>query len=353
VTDAIPGAPRAHERPAPRDGSAGDARVSWLATRLLERLPDRLEATLGVFGAVELVLEGPAAREGAAPDHVAFGLGRERVVGRVALDVALAHRIVALALEVAPYDDFSAVGPLGLGARGLVAGFVASALHAFRAPLAVALVAPSAEALRAEGAVSLALRVRVAGGAGWARLDVPPDWLADAARVSTDPAALGALTFEAVIELARTTLRAEELAGLALGDAVVFDGVSAVVSGAPWPARLVVEAYAAEASVSAEARVTVTREFDGTPVVETTALPVALAPLEVVAELARVTLRGHEVLGLGPGASLELAGTRGSRVALRVGGEVRAEGVLVDIDGALGVRVTSPIRGPEIASDGR
>jgi flagellar motor switch/type III secretory pathway protein FliN len=340
---------------------------------------------VGRFGTLALVLEGPAARDGVAPEHVAFGLGRERVAGRVVLDAALAHRLVRIALDLSdehheafedPDDELGSVGRLGLGARGLVAGFVASALHALAAPLTVALAPPDPATLRAEGTVALALRVTVAGRVGWARLDVPRGWLADAARVPTDPMALGALAVEAVVELGRTTLGARELEALEPGDAVVFDGVRGVrgmTDDEAWPARVVAGGHAAEARVSPDARVTVAREFvplasaapsdeagpegweemfmetrargsvvNGAPAGETTVLAAAL--IEVVAELARVTLRGDEVLGLGPGAVLRLAGTRGANVALRVGGELWAEGELVDVDGELGVRVTATRR---------
>ena len=63
------------------------------------------------------------------------------------------------------------------------------------------------------------------------------------------------------------------------------------------------------------------------------------ASIEVVAELGRITLRGDELLGLAPGAVLALGAGR-TGISLRVGGEVWAEGEIVDIDGELGVRVT-------------
>jgi flagellar motor switch protein FliM len=70
----------------------------------------------------------------------------------------------------------------------------------------------------------------------------------------------------------------------------------------------------------------------------------AAAPIEVVAEVGRVVLRGAEVAGLGPGAVLALGRAAAAPVTLRVGGEVWAEGELCDVDGELGVRVTS-VRG--------
>ena len=65
----------------------------------------------------------------------------------------------------------------------------------------------------------------------------------------------------------------------------------------------------------------------------------AAATIEVVAEIGRIALRGDEVLGLVPGAVLAVGNGR-TGVSLRVGGEIWADGEIVDIDGELGVRVT-------------
>lgn len=80
---------------------------------------------------------------------------------------------------------------------------------------------------------------------------------------------------------------------------------------------------------------------EGETHVDATAV-LAAAPVEVVAELGRVTLRGDEVAGLAPGSVLVFG--RAGAIALRVGDEIWAEGELVDVDGALGVRVTSVSR---------
>ena len=357
--------------PLPPEG-VGAAPISWLARRLLARLPRRLTADVGAFGLLTLELEGAAGHGGLAPEHVAFGLGHDRIEGRLELDAALAHRIVGVALG---RELEVSVERLGVGARGVLAGFVASALYALGAPLTLALAAPERATLHAAGAVALAVRVSTAGGAGWARLDVPPNWLARAARVPADMAAIAAFTIDASVELARTTLTAGELAAVGSGDAVVFDGVPSVGGSAEdlWPARLVVGPYAADARLTGDATVVVEREFDrelsaaagGRPrpeedvlidtdapsrvvenlgaaggLADATAL-LTSAPVQVVAELARLRLRGDEVLGLGPGAVFRLGGPRDATVALRAGGLAWAEGVLVDVDGELGVRVTT------------
>src|SRR5205809_946673 len=83
----------------------------------------------------------------------------------------------------------------------------------------------------------------------WARVEAPRAWLDDAACLPADARELAALTVEASVELASTTLAAGDLAAVAPGDAVVFDGERALASSAPWPARLVLGDHAADAVV--------------------------------------------------------------------------------------------------------
>lgn len=342
--------------------NGSEASGAWLATRVLGRIPRRLELTVGGFGSVTLSHEGVGAVDALGPDAVTFALARGREVGRLALDGALASRIIAVALgagaEVAP-----ALGRLGPAARGLVGGFVASVLHAVGAPLAVSL-APGGGAPRPVDTVAVAIRVDAAGGAGWAALEAPRSWLEDAVRLPPDPDELRALGVEAAIELSRTTLTGRELAGVTTGDAVVFDGEARLGPREPWLARLAVGDYAAEVVVAPEGGVTMTREFwrvrdgecrrvDGggrgadaeAPRGRDTTL-LAELPIEVVLELARVSLRGDELVGLAPGSVLPVGAVRGPGVVLRVAGEVWAEGELVDVEGELAVRVTRTTRAP-------
>jgi len=350
--------------------SARDAAAARSAARLVARLPPRAELALAGFGTVTLTCEGAGAAEPAtAAEAVAFGLSRGRGAGRLVLDGALAHRIVSLALG-GP-GRVPAVGPLGLGERGIVAGFIASLLHALEVPLAVSLLATAAAAPRPEDAVALALAVTVGGTVGWASLEIPAAWLADA---SADAERLGPLPITARLVVARTRLKAGDLAGLVPGDAVVFDGEPRfeLASGAARLVCVTIGVHEAVARLADDGRVELTGDFrrvrapvdrtsseeiimdgrasgeqtDGGRVgagVDVTAV-LAAAPIEVVAELGRLTLRGDEVVGLGPGSVLPFGGTTARAVALRVGEEIWAEGELVDVDGELGVRVTAIVR---------
>jgi flagellar motor switch/type III secretory pathway protein FliN len=356
--------------------SAREAAALTRAARLLARWPIALEAAIGELGSVRLarggVLALPSEPAGEAGGDVVLGLRRAEGAGRLVVDGGLARRIVALALG----GDVPAVAPvarLGLGERGVVAGVVASVLHACEAPFSVSLVAPPGIDLVAAGGVAIALDVALGAARGWARFEIPAGWLPVRAAAGAD---LEALEVEARIELARTLLPAAELGAVGPGDAIVFDGepglASAFDGGGGRAVVVTVGAHAARARVvedgtvvlegalrraptfTAPERLEVTMEnrheadagaspapriAEDTRRIDAAAV-LAAAPIEIVAELGRLVLRGEEVAGLGPGAVLTLGRVGASPVALRVGGEIWAEGELVDVEGELGVRVT-------------
>jgi flagellar motor switch/type III secretory pathway protein FliN len=359
--------------------TARDARALTRAARVLSTWPARLEAPLGEVGHVAVAREGvevlsqAVARD--AGSDVVLGLTRACGAGRLVLDGVLARRLAAVALGAVARPE-APHRRLGLAERGVVAGLVAGALHAFGAPCSVSLVAPGGAALVSEGGVAIALAVTVGAIAGWARIELPESWLA-IEPASASHAVLGALDLEARVELGRTRLLGAELADLGLGDAVVFDGEPALAcaDGGSRSVRVLVGSFAARARLDRidqledGGRVTLEerlgpaaldaggglldehrreeigmdrQEGDGTATREIDAAAVlAAAPIEVVAELGRVVLRGDELAGLGPGAVLTLGRVGASPVALRVGGEIWAEGELVDVEGELGVRVTA------------
>jgi type III secretion system YscQ/HrcQ family protein len=168
------------------------------------------------------------------------------------------------------------------------------------------------------------------------------------------------LAVVASVQVGVTDIAAGELAALTLGDAVVFEGYRADVFAvdAAWPGDLALgesgATHAAPLQIDASGAITLAGGFEGrgdalhfhgkeigmntAGITEVTAA-LAAAPVEVVAEVGRIRLRGEEVLGLAAGAVLTLPNGR-KHVTLRVAGEALAEGELVDVDGELGVRVT-------------
>jgi len=79
----------------------------------------------------------------------------------------------------------------------------------------------------------------------------------------------------------------------------------------------------------------------------------AAAPIEIVAELARVTLAAEEVSALKAGAVLALPPRSEARIELKIGDRSWAQGELVDLDGQLAVRLTrlTQSSAPGAASD--
>jgi type III secretion system YscQ/HrcQ family protein len=324
--------------------------------RALAHLPARLEAALEPIGPVSIAVIGAAAVDAPLAEHVAFGLARDGSSGRLVVDARFAQHLVSAVLgSVTP----PAVHRLGPGERGLLAGQIAALLDRLgvAAGLGVALAAPA----RVPGCAELLAEVSAGGRTGWIRFEIPPAWLEAAASARPHRTARAArLPVEARVQLAATRIPAAAWAGAAVGDGVVFDGVAAVdpAAAAPWPVRLAIGGFAADAAAAADGRVTV---VDGLrPAAAATdnqkegemgssddaSAALAAAPVEVVAEIGRLTLRGDEVLGLAPGVVLALAGGERTRaVALRVGGELWAHGELVDVDGELGVRITALARG--------
>jgi type III secretion system YscQ/HrcQ family protein len=329
--------------------SAREAAAARVWLRSLGAWPERWRAGVPALGTVEVTLGGVSRSAGG--DRLAFaataGMGAGALTGGVlSLDAAWGGRLVDAALG----------GPAALGSprtlgpaeRGVLAGLLAAIFE----PLAVVVgLGPPPAGVKRDGP-AIAFTVEAPAGAGVVRLELdgPPRAAAvDAERLRRQASRLPVVVR---VELAATRLRGGEVAALGPGDAVVFDetAVGAFAAAVPWPGALAVGArgggHAAPIQIDVEGAVTLTsgfraarREIDMEPTESTDATAVlAAAPIEVVAELGRITLRGDELLGLAPGAVLTLPGGRGA-VALRVGGELWAEGEIVDVDGELGVRV--------------
>lgn len=281
----------------------------------------------------------------AAADAVdlAVSFGTER--GRVSVDPAFAVRLVDAVLAGAAI--FSPARPAGPAERGVLAGLLAPAFDRLGGSVSLDPIAA-----RDGQTAGLAFLLETVVGSGWLRLTPPVgDWPAGAVGADAWRDRAGRVPVTAEIQLATTALPAPAFAGAAVGDAIVFDGVpaAAFAAGVPWNGRLRVGDHGAEIVVDTGGKVSFAGSFSPLRKEErdmsasdsktdsTTVL--AAASIEVVAELGRIALRGDELLGLAPGAVLALGAQR-KGVSLRVGGELWADGEIVDIEGELGVRVT-------------
>jgi type III secretion system YscQ/HrcQ family protein len=160
------------------------------------------------------------------------------------------------------------------------------------------------------------------------------------------------LSIPLTVELARTTIPAVEWSCACVGDAVVFGQRADTTAADEVPARLICGAYSARVIVQRNNTARVTELFTprapakGNPMSQDTVrnhteAAIAGAPIEVVAECGRITLPAEEIMSLLPGTVLPLGSPGAPRIQLRVGGRLWASGELVNVDGQLGVRLTS------------
>lgn len=341
---------------------ASDAAATRATLAALSMLPPRWRVDLPPFDSVTVTVVGPDLEMGRAGGPEASGpiglpIARGVDLGRLLVAPAFAARLVDAALGAG--GALSSSRALGPAERGVLVALLAPVLDAFGWSLAIGRLPPPT----GDGAC-LALRLEGAFGVGVLGLDLP---VTASGSVDHWRSRAGDLPVAARVELVSTELRASAVAGLAPGDAVVFDGVDAgaYLSGddRSWEGRLTIGAYVASLGIGPQGELRLGGDFQmtGTPLGRTVAIVregamdvsgptekassvLAAAPIEVVAELARVTLRGDEVLGLAPGVVLTVAADRRQAIVLRVGGEIWAEGELVDVDGQLGVRVTRLLR---------
>ena len=329
---------------------ARQAHATLAALQACAMLPERWDVELPPLGVATIVPAGidcDDRRGGDVELALTFGAG----AARLAVDPLFAARLCDRVLGGRGAVP-AVVRPLGPAERGVLAAVLAPIWDALGGTVDLG-TTPGRNA----DVAPIVIRVGTEAVAGHVRLALAAgDGVSDERREPLLRARAGRLRLAADVEIARTRLLYRELTGLTVGDAVVFDGVDADVfaPSASWPGRLRVGAYAAALAIAADGELSIIDGFgaDGfrgqqgeeNPMATTdskldaTAV-LASAPVEVVAELGRITLRGDQLLGLTAGAVLALGRGR-QNVSLRVAGEVWADGEIVDVDGQLGVRVT-------------
>ncbi len=189
-------------------------------------------------------------------------------------------------------------------------------------------LAPRLGRAASEPAAALAIELTVTAGhvSGRARLLLPPAALRALRGAPAWDGAAAGLRMVASLRGGEAALGREELAALATGDVVVLDGTAE-------PRALVLPGGARLAG----------RLEDGAFHVEEIDMTDRMAQLPVVleVELARVEITLAELARLEPGATLPLALDRRGIVTLRAGERALGRGELVDVDGAIGVRIVS------------
>lgn len=255
------------------------------------------------------------------------------------------------------------VRPLSPSERGVLAAVVAAALAASGAGQVRISLDPW-RPIDDRERVLINLSAHTPVTSGGVALEIPTSWLPSAgAQLSRD--ALEVLATQVRVELARTSLEQGACRSAELGDAVVFEGVSAVAPDGDWPCQVRIGSWKADGRVRANgdvhslgkfayaakaSRQHMTDDPDSSnrgsrQMLEPEgAALLASAPVEVTAELGKLTLRGDEVMGLLAGSVLSLGPRRRDPIVLRVGGQPWARGEIVTVDDDLGVRITEILR---------
>ena len=203
------------------------------------------------------------------------------------------------------------------------------------------------------------------------RLDIPPDWIPLDSKMDL-VAELNRYHVEltVVVQLARTQISVGEWSRSRPGDAVVFDDCVSPSGADAWPVVVRCGTFRARGELASDgvtvlqtqltppdrddaaaSDVVVTHAADigrnvmsAQPPSADSLAVLASAPIEIVAELGRFAVRADELVVIGPGAVLPFGAPRSTAVELRIGERTWARGELVDVDGRLGVRLTSIVR---------
>lgn len=371
-------------------GGLGTAWRSARLARWLGQMPRTLSCDVPGLGTLTANLENVAP----APDRRDAG----PVASRAAFLVRTAAHQGAALLEVDQALALSLVRgalgapaallprPLGPTERGVLGAVLSRLLGALDRPIWIDLGTPD----RPEDPVTLALTLRCSSGAtGPIALSVPGAWLPTAPPLADADAAA---TLEARVSLigATTTIPAAEWASLAVGDAVVYDGVAPLDPAHDWSVELwlpgarhasgcatwkpngdlrgdtfflpptsasgSVAAHPFDGGATAGGSLTseVTRadrglrkpQSPGGPApsdlpdrLDGMARSAALLGVEVRVEVAQAQLTVDDLAGLASGGVISLGARSPRRVTLLVGGRPVGEGELAVVEAQLAVRV--------------
>jgi flagellar motor switch/type III secretory pathway protein FliN len=325
--------------------SERDVRATRAALRLISDLPERWSFAAPPLGRGVAAIVGIGATVmdlGAGVLVLSTFTGIE--YGRVEIDGVFAALIVEAMLGQGPRPTVRRLGPAEVGVVGGLLG------RAFELMGWTLRLGPTPTVARDQVTILMRLALPPVG-AGFVHLRLPETVSSCRPEVIEDRRARWArVHVVARVEVAATLVSASAVAALGIGDLVVFEGRQALSpAGESWEARLAIgertDQFVAPIQIAADGTWTFRDRFSRERSAVTEAnvdssdeTLIGSAPIEVVAELGRLTLRGDEAMALVPGAVLAVGGSR-SQVTLRVGGQAWAEGEIVNVEGRLGVRV--------------
>ena len=199
--------------------------------------------------------------------------------------------------------------------------------------------------------VAIDLTVKVGELAGTARLLVPSTAIdtgiaAVVEQLPTElPLQVGLAKIAIRPFLGRCVLDARDMAGLQLGDVVMFDAVSAPAGVLCGQARLAAPNFELHGHLSPDGFTLTRAETRATSLPQEPAMKLKddanfpSLPVEVEIELTRLRIPISELATLRPGAVLSLRIGVSEPVTLRVGDRAVARAELVDIEGEIGARI--------------
>jgi type III secretion system YscQ/HrcQ family protein len=275
----------------------------------------------------------PGADAGLAGARVALDLAALPGPGVVEVDAALLARLVDR-LAAAPVEASGAAVPTPLETSVLEL-MTLLALDAISADATVerALSPRLARGGAAPGSpLAVSLELDLGGLRGRGRLLLPPAAVRALAGPPSVPDRLAPLALPASLRSGSSAVAAAELDVLAAGDVLLLDAAPSARSHLLLPGGFRISGAVEEETFQVE-EMAMTEHA-------------AVAPVTLEVELARVTLTLGDLSRLEPGAALPLNLDRRGLVTLRAGERAVARGELVEIDGAVGVRITAVGDGP-------
>lgn len=308
--------------------SRGFARLTPASREVGRRTAESVSRGLTALLGAEVVVAGQPVPPPAAPAlgmaRVAFSL--EALPGSAALEIEA--RLLARTVERLAGSSPRTPGALAASEveQSVLELLALAAADAARSPAVDALVPRLAEAsVPACEALAVALDLSVGEDRGRGRLLVPSAAVAMLAGPPELADGIAALAIAGSFREGTSTITQEELAALAPGDVLLLDEGTPLAE-VVLPGGLALRGrFEGDQLHIEEIRMTETQ---------------ACYPITLAVEIARVSLALGELARLEPGAGLPLGVSKDGAVVLRAGERAVARGQLVEIDGALGVRLT-------------
>ncbi|HEY6104546.1 MAG TPA: FliM/FliN family flagellar motor switch protein [Anaeromyxobacteraceae bacterium] len=294
-----------------------------------------VSAELGRRLGVPVAVSGralPGADAGPAGARVGLDLAALPGPAFVEADAALVARLVDRLAGAAEAPAAASPTPLETSVLELLALLALDAVSADEAVERALSPRLARGGVAPESPLAVSLELDLGGLRGRGRLLLPPAAVRALAGPPSVPDRLAPLALPASLRSGSSAVAAAELDVLSAGDVLLLDAAPSARSHLVLPGGFRLSGTVEEETFHVE-EMAMTEHA-------------AMAPVTLEVELARVTLTLGDLARLEPGAALPLNLDRRGLVTLRAGERAVARGELVEIDGAVGVRITAVGEGP-------